>query len=371
MMGSINLRRLAIGLCLLLAASPLLRSADTIPGEFDNGTFAKLVKELSEDAGYFRFQFMSNEREFPAVIPELKKQIKAGGVYLGVGPEQNFTYIAATRPKIAFIFDIRRENAIEHLLYKALFEISPNRADFVSRLFSRRPTAELTSNSNVRNLFQAFSASRPDRQLFNQNRDAVKKDLSRFDLNGFGLAEVDSIYETIFDAGPGIDYSGPFGMYRGQSYAAIQTATDDHGQAWSFLASEENYQYVRDMELRNMIVPVVGNFAGLKAVRAVGRYLKDHGATVSVFYTSNVEQYLFQQDDDWRKYYANVATLPLDATSTFIRSSHFSFGNSGQRSQQFGGTNYVMLLCSMSELTKAFTGGRIQSYDDVIRMSYE
>jgi hypothetical protein len=370
-MGSSNLRLSAIWLCLVLAAAPLLRSADTIPRQFDVAAFARLVKELSEDAGYFRFQFMSNEREFPSVIPELKKAIKPGGVYLGVGPEQNFTYIAATHPKIAFIFDIRRENAIEHLLYKSLFEMSPTRAEFLSRLFSRRPTADLSVSSNVRNLFQAFSGSRPDRQLFNQNRDAVKKNLARFELNDFGLAEVDSIYETIFDAGPGIDYSGPFGNFRGQSYAAIQTATDDHGQAWSYLASEENYQYVRDMELHNMIVPVVGNFAGPKAVRAVGKYLKDHGAVVSVYYTSNVEQYLFQQADDWRKYYANVATLPLDAGSTFIRSSHYSFNSSGQRRQQFGGTNYVMLLCSMSELTKAFNAGRIQSYDDVIRMSYE
>ena len=371
MMGSLKLRLLGILFCIVLVAAPLLRSADTSPREFDNGGFVRMVKELSEEAGSFRFQFMSNEREFPAVIPELKKAIKPGGVYLGVGPEQNFTYIAATHPKIAFIFDIRRENAIEHLLYKALFEMSANRAEFVSRLFSRRPTGELNRSSTVRALFQAFNNSRPDRQLFNQNRDAVKKTLARFDLNDFGLAEVDSIYETIFDAGPGIDYSGPFGMFRGQSYAAIQTATDDHGQAWSYLASEENYQYVRDMELHNMIIPLVGNFAGPKAVRAVGKYLKEHAAVVSVFYTSNVEQYLFQQADDWRKYYANVATLPLDAASTFIRSSHFAFGTAGQRRQQFGGTNYVMLLCSMSELTKAFTAGRIQSYEDVIRMSYE
>lgn len=371
MTGSIQLRIAAISVGAILAASAVLKSADTIPREFDAATFTKMVRELSESAGYFRFQFMSNEREFPAVIPELKKTIKPGGVYLGVGPEQNFTYIAATRPKIAFIFDIRRENAIEHLLYKALFELSPTRAEFVSRLFSRRPAAGLTANSSVRTLFQSLSSSRPDRQYFDQNRQDVKKNLARFDLNDFGMAEVDNIYETIFDAGPGVDYSGPFGMYRGQSYAAIMTATDDRGEAWSYLASEENYRFVRDMELRNMVVPLVGNFAGPKAVRAVGKYLKEHGATVSVFYTSNVEQYLFQQNDDWSRYYANVATLPLDASSTFIRSSHYSFQNTGQRRQQFGGMNYVMLLCSMTELTKAFNAGRIQSYDDVIRMSYE
>jgi hypothetical protein len=42
------------------------------------------------------------------------------------------------KPKIAFIVDIRRQNLIEHLMYKALFELSADRAEFISRLLSRR-----------------------------------------------------------------------------------------------------------------------------------------------------------------------------------------------------------------------------------------
>lgn len=363
-------RLLVLCFSVLLVTCGVLSSADTIPRELDSRTFWRLVSDLSETGGYFRFQFMSNEREFPSVIPELKKAIKPGGVYLGVGPEQNFTYIAATRPKIAFIFDIRRENMIEHLIYKAIFELSANRAEFISRLFSRRQPAELNAASSVRALFQAYGTTRGDQQLFNQNLQAIKNNLSRFQLSAKDLTEVASIYGTIFETGPGVDTSGNFGMYRGGSYAALMTSPDEHGQFWSYLANEENYQLVRDMEQRNMIIPLVGDFAGAKAIRAVGTYLKDHGALASVFYTSNVEQYLFQQGDDWRRYYSNVATLPLDASSTFIRSSHYAFGAAGQRQRQFGGMNYVMLLCSISDLTKNFNAGRIQSYDDVIRMSH-
>ena len=47
-----------------------------------------------------------------------------GGVYVGVGPNQNFTYIAAIRPELAFIVDIRRQNLLEHLLFKVLTEKS-------------------------------------------------------------------------------------------------------------------------------------------------------------------------------------------------------------------------------------------------------
>src|SRR5215471_15907216 len=116
-----------IAVCGLLLIPILLRAADTIPYEITDAEFWNMVNRLSEEGGYFRFQFMSNEREFPSVIPNLKKEIKPGGVYFGVGPEQNFTYIAATRPKIAFIFDIRRQNMLEHLMYKAVFEMSANR----------------------------------------------------------------------------------------------------------------------------------------------------------------------------------------------------------------------------------------------------
>jgi hypothetical protein len=73
------------------------------------------------------------------------------------------------------------------------------------------------------------------------------------------------------------------------------------------------------MHLRNLIVPVVGDFAGPKAIKSVGEYLKQHSMTVGAFYTSNVEQYLFQNDVDGR-FYDNLATLPIDSGSTIIRS---------------------------------------------------
>jgi hypothetical protein len=368
-----NLRRASFTLiCGLLTVSAYLRSADTLPREIDSRAFWRMVTDMSEETGYFRFQFMSNEVEFPSVIPDLKKNLKPGGVYLGVGPEQNFTYIAAIQPRIAFIFDIRRDNMIEHLIYKAIFETSANRAEFVSKLFSRKPTGSLNEKSTVRALFRAYTAARPDSQLFNQNLQSIKATLSQFQLGRKDLAELDEIYGTIVRSGPGVDYSGFAGAYRGgmSGYAALMTATDDQGQAWSYLASEENFQFVREMERKNLIIPLVGNFAGPKAIRAVGTYLKEHGAAVTMFYTSNVEQYLFQQGDDWRRYYSNVATLPMESSSIFIRSSHYAFGTASQRSRQFAGTNYIMLLCSIPDLTKAFTAGRVRSYDDVIRLSH-
>jgi hypothetical protein len=104
------------------------------------------------------------------------------------------------------------------------------------------------------------------------------------------------------------------------TYWAMMTQTDQAGQPFSYLASEARFAVLKDLESRNLIVPVVGNFSGPKALRAVGAYVKDHGATVSAFYLSNVESYL-QRDGSWPSFCANVATFPLDDASVFIRPS--------------------------------------------------
>src|SRR5947207_2787171 len=104
-------------------APPPLVAADDLPSRLSDKAFWQMVNELSEPGGFFRSDnFLSNENAFQTVIPELKANMPVGGVYLGVGPEQNFTYIVAMRPKLAFIVDIRRQNMIEQLLYKAFVE---------------------------------------------------------------------------------------------------------------------------------------------------------------------------------------------------------------------------------------------------------
>src|SRR5688572_4825020 len=135
----------AIGLVFVLAASivygasALQRPSDTLPTQYTDAEFWRLVTDFSERSGVFPYEnFVSNERNYQVVLPEVKRLIQPGGVYLGVAPEQNFTYIAAIQPKVAFIFDIRRQNLVELLMYKALFEMAPNRTEFASRLFSRR-----------------------------------------------------------------------------------------------------------------------------------------------------------------------------------------------------------------------------------------
>jgi hypothetical protein len=151
----------------------------------------------------------------------------------------------------------------------------------------------------------------------------------------------------------------------------LMTATDQRGQKRSYLSNEENYRVLRDLETKNMLVPLTGDFGGAKAIRSVGQYVKEHGATVTAFYLSNVEQYLFQgngnQNGGWTNFYDNVAALPLDESSTFIRSAGGGvrgFGGGGG-----GGMRAPNVLASMKETVAAVKAGQIQSYIDVFTIS--
>ena len=361
--------RFIVCLTAFLFTVPSYKAADTIPREIADEAFWKMSSDFSENSGSFRFEYMSNETQFQYVIPRLKENRKPGGVYLGVGPEQNFTYIAALQPKIAFIIDIRRQNMIEHLIYKSIFELSSNRVEFLSKLFSRKAPEGLNEKSTARQLFQAFRGVPADAELYRENLQSIKDRLMkdhRFQLTSSDQESIDFIYRIFFDTGSVFGYSATnFGGF-GATYADLMTATDQQGQARSYLANEENFETVRDLERKNLVIPVVADFAGAKALRTVGRYIKDHGATVTAFYTSNVEQYLFQQGDDWRHFLTNVSVFPLDASSMFIRSSHFALG--AQPTRQYG-SRFIQLLSPMEDAVKAFNAGQLTSYEELIRMS--
>ena len=298
-------------------------TSDTLPSSLSDKDFWRFTEEFSEPNGFFRSDnLLSNEMVFARVLPELVARAKPSGVYLGVGPEQNFTYIAAIRPKIAFITDIRRGNLHLQLMYKALFELSKNRADFISKLFSKKRPSGLSDTSSASQLFDAYAAVATDSESqYRENLKAIDDLLvksHKFALVEEDLAGIEYVYGAFYRYGPAITYSSSTGgAGRGTTYASLMTQTSP---GLSYLGTEDKYKVMRDIEQRNLVVPLVGNFAGPKALRSVGGYLKDHGATVTAFYVSNVEQYL-RSDGIWPQFCANVATLPLDAASVFIRPS--------------------------------------------------
>ena len=328
----------AIAAVLAFSAISVHARAD-VPASLSDQAFWRLSQESSEPGGYFRSQditnLTSNEVWMQFVIQDLVARTRTGGVYLGVGPEQNFTYITAIRPAMAVIFDIRRGNLDLQLMYKAMFELSKDRADFVSMLFAKPRPAGLTASSSAAQIFAAFGAQPTNEHLFKSNLAAMVANLTT--THGFALTDGDrqgleAVYQTFYWSG--------FAVRPSPTYADLMTATDAAGVPRSFLSSEERYLFLRDLERRNLVVPVVGNFEGPKAIRVIGAYVKTLGATVSAFYLSNVEQYL----GSWDTFCRNVASLPLDSHSTFIRST------SGRGYASGGG--FVSSLGAMAEEVK-------------------
>jgi hypothetical protein len=367
-----KLRQLAAGVVvvLALAVTATAQQSAALPSRLSDSEFCRLVSYFSEPNGYFQSEyFVGNELSFQWVIPELKKNIKPGGVYVGVGPDQNFTYIVGVQPKIAFIVDIRRGNLLQLLMYKALIEMSADRAEFAAKLFGRAKPANIKEDASADAVLTAVYNQPVRRELYDRNLKAIIDHLTKthgFSLTAGELRDLEFIYGSFFAFGPGISYSNS--NNRGgtiyPTYWDMQVTDDNTGKTYAYLGSEENFRAIKRMEEANLIVPVTGNFGGPKALKAVGAWVRDHGATVTTFYTSNVEQYLFQ-DNIWRDYYNNVASMPLDSTSMFIRSvfnGQAGFGGGG-------GLRSAQLTSSIVGLLGAFKEGKINSYYDVIAMS--
>jgi hypothetical protein len=328
----------------LVSAAPALRASvvDTLPSRLTDGEYWDLVESFSEANGYFQSDnLVSNEIWYQWVIPALVERVEPGGVYMGVGPEQNFSYISALRPKMVFITDIRRGNLHTQLMYKALFELSEDRAEFVSRLFIKARPDGLDATSTASDIFAAYgNVETSAEEVYNANLRAVQDHLTKtrkLPLSAQDLDGIAYVYSNFYWFGPNLTYNSSTGRGRrnSSSYWDLMVATDDAGVARSYLASETAFTFLKDLHTRNLIVPVVGNLAGSKALRAVGHWIREHGAVVSTYYLSNVEQYLYQ-DGLWQPFCANVAALPLDSLSTFIRSARGGGGPGGGLVNQLG-----------------------------------
>lgn len=352
------------------ATTPASAAVSTLPAKLGDGDYWKLVTDMSEPGGYFRIvdNFTSNEMEVGQLFTMIRQQKVSGGVFLGVGPEQNLSYIAAIRPQMAFLFDIRHQALLQHQMFKAIFELSPDRADFISMLFAKPRPTKLDSATTIPAMWDAFWYIPTDTALARANYTRISDHLTR--THGFTLTPEEAqtmrnVYDSFIAYGPTITTNGPQSAGRGGNNAntfADMTgySPDAAGLPQSFLSSEENYRYLRGMNLNNLIVTVTGDFGGPKAIRAVGDYLKAHDATVSAFYVSNVEQYLFMDGKDGQ-FYANVATLPVTETSIFIRP--YSMRGFGRGGGNFGTT---LSLCPIAGFLRAVRGNRVYSNNDAL-----
>jgi hypothetical protein len=326
--------------------------------------FSRYINEWSEEEGYFDSDnFISNETSYLHVIDQLRKQVRADGVYLGVGPDQNFSYIVHTRPAIAIITDIRRQNMLLHLWYKALFEMSANRVEYMSLMVSRE-TPRLGATAPLDQILRAVNAAPASPRLFEKNLAAVKSVLLnqyKLKLSTQDLSKIEYVYRTFWEEGFDLRFSS-IGRNNALNYPTqgeMLLETDRQGRIQSYLSSEELFQQLKRFQGENRLIPIVGDFAGPRALRNVGAFLKANGLRLSVFYTSNVEFYLFGTPS-WNRFAANVRALPVTDDAIFIRSY---FGNGRPHPLNVRGHRPTNVIKPMS----SFLNDRISEYWDLVK----
>jgi len=351
----------ALAAALAVAAPREPRAATAEPSLTDQ-EFRTLITSLSERGGTFvTDNIVSNEIAQQDVLPEIQRTHR--GAYIGVGPEQNLTYVSALKPSIAFVVDLQRGNMLLHLMYKALVELSSDRADFLSRLFARPRPAGLAQDAPASALLAAVASAPRSKPMADAQLRAIVNQLTQ--VHGFVLdlndrATIEKTYNALSAGGPNL--RGDFGPVTAMppwipSYAEMLSQSAPDGRNHSFLGAEANFATLKSYESRNLIVPIIGDFAGEKALRAVGDYLRRRGMTVGTFYASNVEDYLFRSEA-WKRFFRNLQSLPVDDTAVLVL-TYFTHGNEGMRE----------FLDPMRPMLSAFDRGEIHTYDDVITRS--
>ena len=309
---------------LLLLATAALAAPACAQAPAVDGSIAALSEALSEPGGYFDTDnLISNEASYLHVMGGLDDLRVRGGAYLGVGPDQNFSYIARVRPEIAFIIDIRRDNLLQHLLFKAIFSLSERREDYLGLLLSRAPPEALDPAVPIEAILAHFDSTSFDPDRLATGAAAVRRQVEGFGfkLSAEDLRTMERFHSAFGRAGLALRFQS-FGRAPQYYYPTLRDLIlerDREGRQASYLASDSAFQVVRDLQLQDRIVPVVGDLAGDGAMPAIARHLHERGVPLTAFYTSNVEFYL-AGDGTLDDCLDNLARFPRAPNAVIIRS---------------------------------------------------
>jgi len=336
--------------------------------------FERLSLELSEEPGYFDTDnLISNEISYQQVLPRLKEVTRPGQVYLGVGPDQNFTYIAQVRPATAIIIDLRRDNLLQHLYFKQVIEASKDRWQYLSLLFGKQSPQDFRPDpsADVNRLIQHFRNLSSDQDFFEQSFLKAWSSIRR----RFPRLTREEDHETFHRIAVAFFNENLQLRFRSHgrrarphypTYEQLMTQTDGRGEMRNYLNSESDFRFLRKMQLENRIVPVIGDLAGQKAMRNVGEYLEKQGSVVAAFYVSNVEFYLFGEGR-FPLFLENVRSLPVDENSVLIRSV---FNHWQRHPETLSGYYVTTLLQRIDRLLGLHQERPYRDYWDVVSTDY-
>lgn len=330
-------------------------------------SFAGLITAISEPGGYFDTDnLISNESSYLHALDALDALGVSGGAYLGVGPGQNFAYIAKIQPAIAFIVDIRRDNLLEHLLFKALFARSRDRVTYLAGLFGVRPPIDSVrwSEQPASALVDYIDGATRDPTYAATVVEDVQERVQTFglELSSADLQTIERFHRAFISDGMDLRFHS-FGrppQWYYPTFRDLLLETDRAGRQRSMFATESAFQSVRTLSVTDRIVPVVGNLAGDHALRTIATYLRERDLAVSAFYTSNVEFYLYG-DGTFDRFAANVVNLPLASSAVIIRSVF-----RGRHPLSLPGYGSTQVVQSLPAFVRVVRTGSFRGYWDLV-----
>jgi len=353
-------------------ATPSTPSTAAVAASQDDSLrdFGALITKLSEPGGYFDTDnLISNESSYLHVIGGLEHYGVRGGAYIGVGPDQNFSYIARIKPRIAFLIDIRRDNMLQHLMFKALFAKARNRVEYLALWLGKRAPANVESWS-ARSIddIVAYLDSTPSTPATAAAARALVMNEVRtigVTLPAADFATIERFHQEFINAGLSLRFTSA-GRAPQPYYPTLRQLVlekDREGRQASYLARETDFRVVRDLQRKNLLVPVVGDLGGPRALAAIGTYMKQRGDKLSAFYASNAEDYVMR-DGKFPTYVRSIAALPRDANSVIIR-SYFGGGN---HAENVAGYYSTQLLQKVDVFIKEAPG--YVSYRQLVQSRY-
>ncbi len=321
-------------------------------------SIARIVETISEaDVGKPADNFVTNEDSFARVASDLARLAPSDGVTIGVGPDQNFTYIAHSKPRLSFLVDFRRRNALLHLIHKSLFTIARNRAEYLSMLTGRNLGA-LPGEPSAEELVAAVEGVAFDRNQLERTIDQVVDFLAPLKLvSDPEWPEIATIQSKL--AGPGLGARFlALPMY--PTLGRLIRSRDRQNQPAHFLAREDWFQVVRNSQIGDRVIPVVGDFAGHHALANLGEWLGRRGLAVSVIYVSDVEFFLLRSGR-FASYIDNLAKLPWKPDALLIRTSTREIDHP----ERLSGDSSTTILRPVAKFLDDAKAGRIKSIDDL------
>ena len=241
-----------------------------------------------------------------------------GGAYLGVGTHQNFTYIAAARSTEAFIVD------------RSPLAINTLRAHRLVHLHKETPDQYI--------------------DFWSKNGHLAMEEVKKWGLSKDELTKVESIV---------VPYGEGIGLDLFFDREDIRKKSETLKSSW--LASEEDYSFIRQKFLDDRIHIVNADLQNVHIMDQIGARLRQLGHAVNVIYSSNVEDHLAGEirgapAGNIGQFWHNVQSLPISDRTKILRTIR-TFANISPDD-----TFYYVIQSMADMMSKDY-----QTYDDLLQ----